>query len=216
MKKLLLVAITGLCITTMSCTDTTNCPAFDGSTLYTWFPYQEGDIYYFSGSNGDMDTLVIGTMQKTDAYTVTQSRSPFKHAKEYCEISGTVTSAKDNAATPHPGWINMYVRHHISGNDQLDNNFMALSFDYSKNEGGVYVQFNATNELATLFNSGMFDLTTYDHADLNNRSYNHVRLIEPNTEPYRSLCKMDKLYIARDMGVIGYRTYPDLVEYWLQ
>ncbi|MEZ5017984.1 MAG: hypothetical protein R2800_13075 [Flavipsychrobacter sp.] len=210
---LYLVTIIVISITNYSCNDIctkrVDCHAFDGTLLYSWFPYNEKDkTFYFSDGN-DTDTLIIDEIDNSTAYKL-EYNSRYGEEK-HCDIKGNIKSL---AAPKFNGGIPLDITHYESDVDLMGFEYLEISFKKSRfylwPEDGGFKKAATTSGF-----SKEHSLTSFDVINLNNKTYNNVilvTLVQGSTTTYN----IDKVYIAKGQGVIGYRTYPDQKEYWLQ
>lgn len=187
-----------------SCYQYTTCPAFDRSLVDAWFPYEEKKVHYFSAANGQTDTMVIGHVNQTSEYIIRHKGSLFGTRRQQCEIFGTIDADKSRAT-----WLNMHIRHTIM--DKYNNGVESVNLRFK----GMDMKLQA-GDLQAPLDQASYRVTVLENMSLNDVSYEELRLIEPQNTDIAKSAGIDKLYIARGKGFIGYRTCPAKTEYWLK
>ncbi|MEZ5017983.1 MAG: hypothetical protein R2800_13070 [Flavipsychrobacter sp.] len=195
------------------CTKKVDCPAYSGHFLYAWFPYwEEGTSRYFNSTTGT-DTLTIDDVVESTPYQYNEGtvKGWGGDGEFTCDAYGIIQS-RENAQ--HPQWLNLRITHHAS-------------FQKWQKQPQLEINLNDYNVVLTLDNDqptgilndsmNLYKLQyTTSTIDINGKSYTEAIVLTTENKETALQEKIDKLYIAKEHGLIGYRTYPDHKEYWLQ
>lgn len=201
--KLILPCIALAACLLAGCYKHTECPAYSDTLLDNWFPYTDGAMYYFSSSAGQTDTMKIAPVYKSEGHV---ARWRAGRGETHCGIEANVQSY---AGYDYPGWVHLFVVHQVSEPQTGETAIVYFKFK------DVSAKLKATTELQTEI-GGDYKVTALQNIPLNGITYNDVRLLEPVTNQVSVNTKIDKVFIARGKGVIGYRTYPAGEEYWVK
>lgn len=203
-------AILALMITVAisACNKTRTCPAFDDSTLMTWFPYKTGVTYKFNSSDGRQEMFTIGQENYSQVHEIEKDR--FLGKKYQCEINGERKTLTDSVMQEQiPLRLFHVVEHDIQNNYYIagiNMTFRTMVKPIILGDGGDKLT------LAGSYNSG-YSSENFDVWNVNNRNYRNITDITISGEEANKI-GMDKIYIAQGAGIIGYRTYPEGREYW--
>lgn len=191
------------------CTKRVDCPAYDGSFLYSWFPYTDknNNTFVFEDADGNREVLTIDDITATEPYKLVYE-SGMNRPHRDCEVNGTISSKK----TGSKGLL-----FNLIDAQSLDN-----SSDY---EYGITLQFRnmylrlkqgEEDQLENTASRKWYQFDSYNTISLNGKNYNETLLVSIKDSADAKSHTMDQLYIAKGHGIVGYRTYPDLKEFWLQ
>lgn len=192
-----------------SCKKKVDCAAFDGTLLYSWFPYKEGETYYYSNSDGDRDTMIIADVSETGPHKI-EYETGLNSKHKFCDIRGVITSQKDKNRA---GLLSMFVQHVVEGNDGTGN---SIQFSF---KSAYLVTFGANGtDMGELVNQGTpsFEMERLPILTVNGKDFTDVLVISVTRDMIAESGKLDKIYIAKGHGFIGYRSYPDKKEFWIQ
>ena len=205
MKKLItaFTIVTALC--TASCKRDIHCPGFDSGLLDNWFPYEQGATYTFAANNGDEEWLKPQQVTFTQPYSIPQT--PFKDV-EHCEVDGRIYAVYNNA---NPGEVRLCLEH-IVQDDRGSSPHVSLIF---RTLSTLTFDVNG-NELGAFRTIAGYSAQRFEIWDVNGRQYNDIIEIKVTDDSEAQQRGMDRLYIARNAGIIGYRLYPSGTEYWLK
>lgn len=211
MKNIIIVTIALLIVSTNTscdpCTKHMECPAHDGTLLFSWFPYKVDNTYYFKDTAGDIDTLVIGSVDQTDAYEF-DYKTGMNYRERFCEVKGTINS---RSGKNYPGLLQFHVTHFEER--EYESNVLELSF-YGSYLASVATEGTSITDRGS--SSTAFNYQVFDQYELDGITYNDLFLISTKDTSKAAYQGVDKIYIVKEKGVIGYRTYPDGREYRLQ
>lgn len=185
------------------------CPVFDETTLNTWFPYtNSGRTYTFANNTGGTQVLTIKSYSSSFRRTITPSVG-FEQGIPYCLAEGYIFSD-----TTAPNSISLYIAHLIE------------RFDDGRLSNGILFQFNTfhyapmmvSDHTPTVSQESQWGIVSEQKPTLTtpNHSYTDVLALTFTDSSRTAKAKADQLYIAKGYGIVGYRTYPDHKEYWLQ
>lgn len=111
----------------------------------------------------------------------------------------------------YPGRLGMSITHSIDDKDvTFDDPGLTITFDKMK------IALVAETDIVSSRDSGQYKLISLQSVNAMGVSYHNVKLVEATSDSVAAKSKMDRLYIARGKGIIGFRTYPAGVEYWLK
>jgi hypothetical protein len=191
-----------------ACDKTRTCPAFDDSTLNTWFPYQTGVTYKFISSDGRQEMFTIEQENYSQEHEIEKDR--FLGKKYSCEINGERKTLTDSVMHEQvPLRLFHVVEHDIEDNYYIagiNMTFRTMVKPIILGSGGDKLS------LAGSYNNG-YSSEHFDVWNVNNRNYRNITDITIADDEANKI-GMDRIYIAKDAGIIGYRTYPDGREYW--
>ncbi|MBW7914485.1 MAG: hypothetical protein H3C54_12520 [Taibaiella sp.] len=193
-----------------ACKKTRTCPAFDDTTLNTWFPYQTGVTYKFISSDGRQEMFTIEQEYYTQEHEIEKDR--FLGKKYSCEINGERKTLTDSVLEEQiPLRLFHVVEHDIDNNNNhyfagINMTFRTMVRPIILGTGGDKLT------LAGSYNSG-YSSEHFDVWNVNNRNYRNITDITIADKEADKI-GMDKIYIAQGAGIIGYRTYPEGREYW--
>lgn len=193
----------------LSCKTKIDCPAFDNTVLNAWFPYQEGQTIYFTSEPQRIDTLSIAKVSATGPHTIEYgARGNEKGYK--CDVQGLITSTADYGE--HPGWVALRVQHYQEP---------PKTGSYTYN--GIKLNFRGVADVELFPNDGFFTLqdeqrtiVKYTDFEINGNVYGEVCAINTIDKVLAEKEGVDVLYIAKGVGIVGYKTYPDGALYSLQ
>lgn len=190
-----------LVITISACKRTKTCPAFDDSTLNTWFPYEIGVTYKFISSDGRQETLVIEQENYSQPHEI-ENRLWGK--KYYCNINGERKTATGSVVQ---GQIPLRLFHvvEIDYSNLIDVTFRTMDKPISLADNG--------EQLVLTGNGSGYSIENFDVWNTNGRDYRNITDITVQDDEAGKI-GMDKIYIAKGAGIVGYRTYPEGREYW--
>lgn len=204
---LLLLMLSSMLYTSCApCTKKAECPAFQGTQMFGWFPYKQGDSYYFKTNNGATDTLSIREVKQTQAYQFTY-KTGMNYKEKYCEVEGSIAGYKKD--TTRPRWLGIYV-HEVEEGEMYQKSF-SMSFRFTSVIG---LATDSTNKLTA--KGGGYYGKEVSEMQINGNVYKNVLDIYATDTVNAAKYRMDRMIIVKTIGIIGYRSYPDSVEYWLQ
>lgn len=188
------------------CTRRVSCPAFDGTFLFGWFPYGEQNKTFYFSDGIDTDTLIIDQITQTEPHRI-EYRTGYSGKEEYCEINGSIASKVDDM---HPGWLPVYIRHVISGQERYGSNYATITI------GQYNIEMSISDDAPYDVYNGDYTVTKFDLVEINGTTYENAFIISTEDTDKASQQGIDKLYLVKGKGILGYRTYPAQREYWLQ
>lgn len=182
------------------------CNAFDPTLLNNWFPYQQGISYSFISSDGSREVLVIDEVDFTEKRVVDHGFSPGYTGT--CDVHGKLIALTDKNK---PDEMGMSLEHSqmFAG---ATSGYVALEFHNSAN-----ILLDAKeNDLGGKHERGrnFFSTQVYSSMNANDRTYNDVIEISITNDEEAERAELDKIYISRGEGIIGYSTYPAGKEFW--
>jgi hypothetical protein len=195
---LILVLITG-CNPDGVTLHTQECPGYDNGFFAQWFPYNTGDVYYFSDSSGARDTLAIDTVIRTAPYKIEEKPDGVNEA---CFSEGIIRSYNRYSST-RASRASLEIKHELNGGMGND---------------VVFISFNKLSIHAKITNYDITNLSWTDTAahqmeraatvTVNGRTFNEVVIITTTDAGVAANDGVDKLYIAKGKGIVAYRKYP--------
>lgn len=190
------------------CTRRVNCPAFDGTFLFGWFPYgEEGKTFYFSDGTST-DTLIIDQITQTEPYRIEYQTGYGKRESDYCDISGSISSKVDDL---HPGWLPVIIKHVESNSIYYGD--VSVYITIGEYEMEFYLSGDDPYDVRQ---RSIYTATKFDQVEVNGNNYDNVFIVTTVDPSVAAQQKIDKLYLAKGKGILGYRTYTDQKEHWLQ
>lgn len=195
------------------CTKRVDCPEYAGDYLYAWFPYWEVEKTFYFSDGTNRDTLIIDDVFESKPYKYNEGTvKGFGGDGEFtCDAYGII-QARENKQ--HLGWLNLRVTHHASfqkGNHvpeleiTLNNYNVVMKLEH---EVPAWIVDDSIHNYNINYSNGV--------QLINGNTYKEVFIITTENTDTAIKEKIDKVYIAKGYGLIGYRTYPDFKEYWLQ
>ncbi len=212
-KTLSILLVFLLATTSYSCKnkkeDASICPSFDETTLNTWLPYTNTNkTFSFSNGQGHSETLKIksysSTFQRAKTATV-----GWEEGIPYCLAEGYIYSD-----TTIPNALSLYIAHlQERFDDGTYHNNMMLTFNTH-----LYVTINVESNTLNLRQPVAWQLEEKKLSQLTTpiRVYNEVIQVNVLDSAKATKANTDRLYIAKGYGIVGYRSYPEQREYWLQ
>ncbi len=191
-----------------ACDRTRTCPAFDDSTLNTWFPYETGVTYKFISSDGRQEMLTIEQENYSQEHEIEKKRLGGK--EHWCEINGERKTLIDSVVQEQ---IPLKLFHVVE--QDLNNSYSMAGINMTFRTMVKPVILGDGGDKLTLaysYNNG-YSIENFDVWNVNNRNYRNIADITIRDEEANKI-GMDKIYIAKGAGIIGYRTYPEGREYW--
>lgn len=192
----------------------TVCPAFDQTTLNTWFPYTTvGSTYIFASINGGVQTLTIRDFNQKSGL-VEAPTTGFQSGMKYCSAEGYVYS---DTSTANSIILSLgHVKEEFTGETAyMNNNRITIIF-----QSGYYLPLMVEqNNITGIFSGDAFAKKAENSASITTpmgKTYNNVLTISAIDSTSAQRDKYDRLHIAKGHGIIGYRSYEDQQEYWLQ
>lgn len=216
MRKAIL-SLSGLCLLLTiaacnMCTKRLECPAYQGRFMYSWFPYNEvGKVIRFANSTGDIDSIVIANVTQSDAYVLTSSgRKPLDICEE---VRGTITSVSDTG-NPHLVYLELSETEEISRGEA----YASRQFQFKLNSFRVFFKTYEGELTGINYNNAQaYQLEQMETGVVNGKTYDNVAIITITDSSTAAQQMIDKVYLGKGVGIIGYRTYPDTTTtYWLQ
>ncbi len=189
-----------------------SCPAYESDFMQEWFPYSEksAELYYVT-KEGDRDTLITRPM--TEHSDIIPKSEGLKQEDEHCSVGADVYSTTSNE---HPGWLNMelnHITHELVKGERLGLTIEGFSVTLFIN-GGV---FSGKMSVET---QEKYRYAKMDKLDVNGTVYSDVAVVSVLDYSIFNVKdnppRIDKVYIAEGKGIIGYRTYPEEKEYWIE
>lgn len=188
------------------CTRRVSCPAFDGTFLFGWFPYAEQNKTFYFSDGTNRDTLIIDQITQTEPHRI-EYRTGYSSKEQYCNIFGTISSKVDEV---HPGWLPVIVSHYISNEEYYGREYASITIGRYNVELGI-----SDNEPNDVYGNS-YTVTKFEVVEINGITYDNAFIISTEDTATARQQEIDKLYLVKGKGILGYRTYPDLKEYWLQ
>lgn len=221
MKYLPLSTILSICVVCAACgrSETLYCPAFSDTAMFDWFPYnQHGAEYTFSDSNGNQEILQVKDITLSQyhnvqvEYTWTGAKVGGDTPKEQneCNIYGSVYVASANSQ-----------RVIMLGHDVATTNGMRTYKDVmsiSVANFSINFEWQNDNGFAPVAREEVYSLTKLESLSGNGFEYKnvHVGTVIDTGRMNEYKYRADKIYFVKGTGVVGYRSYPDGIEYWLE
>lgn len=176
-----------------------HCSGYNSSFLAGWFPYSIDETFYFTTGSGTRDTLLIDAISKTAPYSIKEA---LDGNDENCHAEAQInTFHKYDANRPSNATIE--IKHHLSGYLGID----VGSITYRRFTVRVKI---ISNEISYILPSDSSDrsMEMVASVTLNGKTFNDVIIFSGTDTLGATYEGIDKLYIARSSGVVGYRTYP--------
>lgn len=185
-----------------------DCPPYDPTILHTWFPYQEGDTFYYKDDAGDTQWLGINSVVYYDGDEPAICDMPTE-----CIPGGSVFASREREQEDK---IWLYANHSAYNNSRGD--YMVLAFNSINIE--MVVNDDGTLSLAPLYDErpeqyykDIKPIFSY-HATraLDEVTYSDVYEIEL---PENDMGNAKTIYLVKQHGIVGYTTQTGNT-YWLQ
>ena len=171
------------------------CGGFVDANFDSWFPHKEGQTLYFLSNINDRDTFAELTIDKSVPYETGGGYAGPGACESYAYIQ--------NQTSTYP--YDLDIRCSITGNTNI---FLVLK--------GVTIYANGISDslLNTQYanNSQKVNTTYFDNFNLNGFNFNKVQLIEIDTIATKNN-GIYKIWLAKNVGIVGYESYPSL-ERW--
>lgn len=191
-------------MTFTACDKTRTCPAFDGELLNAWFPYQAGVTYRFVSSDGRQEYFTIVEENYTQEHEI-ESRALGKET--FCEIHGERSTSIDTVTGDE---LPFRLFHTVESEKLHNTGIIEMTF---RTMTGPMLMTNNGEEFSPTGSRIQYTVEHFDVWEVNGRNYTNIAdftFAEDDLEKVG----IDRLYIAKGTGIIGYRTYPGGREYW--
>lgn len=174
------------------------CGGFADANFDNWFPYKEGQTLYFLSNKNDRDTF--------SGLTVTKSQ-PFETGGGYSRGECSSNAEIRNGLYTSPDYLNIsYSKFEESGSSNY------LNF-VIKNSGFIAFGLNDSGFVVNNYGSKPPIKTTYyDTYNFNGTNYNKLQIVETDTTASKTNA-VYKIWLAKNVGIVGYESYPTL-ERW--
>lgn len=171
------------------------CPGYSNDNLFQWFPYSKGQVITFKSTTNETASIIIETVTKSEGYTDKVSST--------CVSKGSISSAstsklKFEVTESFEGGT---YSHHVTDRHLFFRSLTLYPVDI--NDSGVALKDNWLSLYHTGFStpSGTYDLTE--------------EIYTSDTAAARK-SGTARLFISKNKGIVGYTTYPDSTNWWLQ
>ncbi|MCB0697393.1 MAG: hypothetical protein KDC07_08510, partial [Chitinophagaceae bacterium] len=197
------------------------CPAFDATFYKNWFPgYNSvGHRVVFVNDSGGEFSMTTSWVNYGGAYTSEYSFDAFEKKHTTCEVTGLIyiTLSIPPDTTKYGDVIYQTMRMELRNLGKLNGNFS------TGNDALTYDLVNARYYIKTKNNDmSALDFDKYDTYETHNSytfhgtTYQNVFITITTGPELLKNTWADKVYFAKGYGVIGFRTNPGKVEYWLK
>ncbi|MCB0700291.1 MAG: hypothetical protein KDC11_10600 [Chitinophagaceae bacterium] len=178
-----------------------NCPTYDATFLNTWFPYTEGNTYYFKDSTGNRHFLEIQHVMYRNGDEVEEGWNCMPATE--CYPSGNISAYRDR--------------------DQEDRMWLSVIHSYDKSEENLVMIVNGHNTYMLVNSDGSIrlDPTYYDRPEDYYKEYKpdfiHHDKLSLNEVTYTDVYEVTyhkndmgdarTYYFAKGHGIVGYSTF---------
>lgn len=185
-------------ITNMGCEQTVVCPAYDDANFAGWFPYSEGQVMIFKNKSDQADTIIIGKIIKSKR---TEHTERIGGKQYWCEQEIQVTSKS--------GYSKLSIMH---SKGEMTYNYINVVFkSLSVTANGII-----DNGLDGKDRSKSWVPILNYNLDFDGKQYGVLQEIQVTDTSAVNTSKIDRLYIGKGYGIVGYRTYPEKEIWCLQ
>lgn len=174
------------------------CGGFVDANFDNWFPYKEGQTLYFLSNRNDRDTFSGLTIDKSAPYETGGG-----YSRGSCDMD--VQIQNNQYVSPNRFNLEYHKFLEVTDVDYLILNFKDVQF-YAmgiNDSGLVAIKFSPSEKLKT---------TYYDTYNFNGTNYNKLQVVESDTATTKTNA-VYKIWLAKNVGIVGYESYPSL-ERW--
>ena len=177
------------------CSKNDYCPAFADAAFNEWFPYQAGQTVYYKTADNKKDSLYNFKVNKSEAKTVHHG---FLSPPFYCDDYAFIESQNvDSASSFLYLTYDIYTAQNFKNLQLSVNNFLVNGSDI--NDSGIVIKSLEYPVKSSYFNS----------LSLGGKVFSNVQALENDTVIFKNP-GVYKIWLAKNMGVIGYEEYPSL------
>lgn len=203
MKNLTLAALL-FSVLAMSCYQDKqkDCPAYDPSFLFSWFPYDTvGSEYLFINDSGYREKIASNRVVCGTAYEVSERAA--------CDVWGYIQLISKDRSTKEGDYVPVLnINHSNEGPRGID----VCNFNFGNFSVAFKVQ---NNDILDVLDSTSYQLEKHSNYTYHGKTYDKVVEVTYLLSSAKSN-PLDKVYIAKGHGLIGYRAYPSGVASWLE
>lgn len=173
------------------------CGGFVDASFDNWFPYKEGQVLYFASNNNNRDTFSGLTIYRSQPFETSGGYG--NSGKCYSEASIDSKYISDKS---------LQINYYISGETGQSSlrlilkNYTASAISV-QDSGLVFEKYFTTLQTKT---------TYYDTYNFNGTNYSKLQVIETDTTGSKTNA-VYKVWLAKNVGIVGYESYPSL-ERW--
>lgn len=176
-----------------------NCPAFSDTNFDEWFPYKKGQQLIFKAGALNADTITIGEVNRSAAFTQGGSFGGSSACNSYVFIN----SAENISGQQY--------KMSVSGDIyQADKNFRLKLYDFILSD-------MATSDSGFVVNNFTTNNYIFEHlrnSPFNGKIYTKLEVISNDT----TLVKTNgiyKIWLASKIGIVAYEEYPSRIR-WIK
>lgn len=175
------------------------CGGFADDNFDNWLPYKEGQTLYFLSNKNDRDTFSGLSVTKSQPY---ETSGGYGGGGE-CNSDAVIKSNFNNS----PDYLNIsYSKYQASGS----NNYLNFII---KNSGFIAFDLKDSGFVVNNYCSRPpIKATYYDTYNFNGTNYSKLQVIETDTTGSKTNA-VYKVWLAKNVGIVGYESYPSL-ERW--
>ncbi len=175
------------------------CGGFADANFDNWFPYKEGQTLYFLSNKNDRDTFSGLTIIKSEPFETGGFESGG------CDMN--VQIKNNQSASTNYLYLEYYKSLQSTNSDYVTLNFKDVQLQtLGLNDSGLVINnYLSSNKLKATF---------YDTYNFNGINYNKLQLIENDTLVSKTSA-VYKIWLAKNVGIVGYESYPSL-ERWVK
>jgi hypothetical protein len=210
---LFIVCLFYLCGCTMCSTKQVDCAAFNETAFGKWFPYNDSSRIFFK------NTITADTFGYLIAYTKTSEADKTNRGGGYgnanlpCGTSAYITSNNYDNSPFGVIQINYLTRQEVDNGPSTKN--LGVHFNNADWAGGEIFE----NSFAVSFNSGSVPPAKIDSAQNflfdNGITYSQVVILISDTS-FNKTDRAYKLFIAKNVGIIGCEMFPSKQKWVMQ
>ena len=166
------------------------CPGFASQHFDAWFPYKQGQILIFESPQIKNDTITIGRITKDPPYTATRG-----WGFSGCSATGTIYS---NEMTAFSSLLYVSASTHEKG---VVGNITVIVKGFQAGgralgDSGIVVAFPQ-----------MIQSTYFSSYSLGSKTFSKVQQLTRDTAVIKTI-GVYRVWLAKDIGLIGYEEYP--------
>lgn len=174
------------------------CGGFADANFDNWFPYKEGQTLYFLSNRNDRDTFSGLTIDKSVPYETGGG-----YSRGSCDMDAQIKN--NQYISPNRFNIEYHKFLETTNTDYIILNLKDVQFyTMGINDSGLIVKnFSPSENLKT---------TYYYTYNLNGTNYSKIQVVETDTTTSKTNA-VYKIWLAKNVGIVGYESYPSL-ERW--
>lgn len=201
--------------------ETKKCDAFDATFFDSWFPgyNKNGATYIYTNDSGSRDTIITTANGAGQAYELKYNDFyPWGGDEPVCDINGfanmSATGPRDSVKKEDSDKYNLVpqkvtIKHTVG--DYIDNILEVSFYNFA-----IGLQISNYEPVGTAKNYIDLDFEQHAEYSFHGKTYTNVVIVKAAKPQNKDLrAKVDKLYMAKGHGIIGYHKLTNDTEYWL-